>query len=550
MHHGSSRRGLILWLLVGGGFTAVAGMVGLILLIVIIAVVFLGGFGYWIQGLFTGAAPPMGTNTARTLEWLVAVDHADPSLPNALSLAVIAQASGGQVYGDRRYCVQGTQEQSSGIACHSAYGTAWHDLGAAYGLTGVNSKDVPFPNAGSGTSPHSVRWNLATGLGRLNHVLTTDPVLQTALPTFHRTTQAPPHWIFSHYATTIRQDMATYGGAQMAAWAIASWNKVTGVYQDPHGKPEWVLVAAGAPTGAPWTLEWKPPTIKYVQKTKHVSTTKRVKVKVKVHGKWTTKTKTVHGTKTVHYTVRQVIDHNLTGRAVEVPVGVFATLSNGTSHALTYSGVHPNIPVWPGGIVWGAQLDLHKITQITAVWPGFRETMRWPPVAGQAIGVIHLVNATQSIGHWWPDIQTASHDTGVPASLIAAIMVHESQGDPNAFNPLGPAFGLMQILSSTAVGLPGYNPATWTQPQENLILGAELLKANEVSTGGWHAAIAAYYGGLGTMEGDGYIPGMPWSTASGILNVVPAPQAGNTQTMTSYADQMIAESQLIAKHKK
>jgi hypothetical protein len=52
------------------------------------------------------------------------------------------------------------------------------------------------------------------------------------------------------------------------------------------------------------------------------------------------------------------------------------------------------------------------------------------------------------------------------------------------------------------------------------------------------------------MESDGYTPGMPWSEASGILNVVPDAYAGNTQTMTSYADQMVGESQIIAQHER
>jgi hypothetical protein len=517
----------------------------------------------------------MGTPTARSIEWLSAVERADPQLPAALGLAVIAQASGGEVYGDRYYCVQGTSEQSSGLPCQQAFGKSWKTLGESYGLMGLDSKDVVFPSASSANTPHTVAWNVATGLHRLAHTLAHDPLVQTALPTFHRSTQAPPHWIFHGYADTIRQDLATYGGPQMAIWAITTWNKVTGAYQDPHDAADWVIAVAAAPTGAPWDLEWKAPTVRVVTQTKHVPTTHTETVQVTVPGQTkiithnvsiddktitthtvvhtpahtVTETKTVHGTKTVTDTVREIVTHNLSGRALTMPIAVYATLASGRQVPLVASNApQASVPVWPGGVVWGAQIRLQTLRRITAVWPnGLTEVEPWPPEINEATGTIHLVNETQSIRGWWPDIEQASQATGTPASLIAAIMVHESSGQADAFNPSGPAYGLMQILPSTAAGLPGYNPATWTLPQENLTLGAELLAENEHDTGGWHAAIAAYYGGLGTMENDGYTPGMPWSEASVLLNVVPAAYAGNTQTMTSYADQMIAESALIAK---
>jgi hypothetical protein len=569
-----AKRRLTLWLLFGGG-GAVVGGIFLVIVVIAVAAVFLAGVGYWISGLFVGQPPPMGTPTARSLEWLSAVQRADPALPAALGLAVIAQASGGEVYGDRYYCVQSASEQSSGLPCGSAFGKGWKTLGESYGLMGLDEKDVALPKAGSADTPHTVAWNVPTGIHRLAQSLAQAGDLQAALPAFHRSTQAPPGWIFSHYRVTIRQDIQTYGGPQMAVWAIAKWGKLSGTYQDSSGAKDWVIAVAAAPTGPAWSLEWKPPTVKYIEHTKTVPTTKTVRVKVlvpsqtqivttnvSVNGKTitthhlvhtkahtVTKSRVVHGTKTVHYVVREVITHDLTGHALEQPLSIAVTLNNGQTTPLQFSAQpHSPVPVWPGGQIWGGQFDLNDIRTVTAVWPGLRETIPWPPASNQADGTIHLVNETQSIGGWWPDIEQASRQTGTPASLIAAIMVHESGGDAAAYNAEGPAYGLMQILPSTAQGLPGYQPATWTSPQENLILGAELLKENEQATGGWHAAVAAYYGGLGTMEAAGYTPGMPWSEASVLLNVVPAAYAGNTQTMTSYADQMMAESAIIAAH--
>lgn len=125
----------------------------------------------------------------------------------------------------------------------------------------------------------------------------------------------------------------------------------------------------------------------------------------------------------------------------------------------------------------------------------------------------------QALSEWWPDILAASNDTGVPADLIGAEMLQESGGNPDAYNPAGPTYGLMQIEPSTAEALPSY-PAyasDWeTNGAENLVLGAELLQANYAATGSsnWDLAIAAYYGGMFW-----YTPGMTWSEAETLPSI-------------------------------
>ncbi len=49
------------------------------------------------------------------------------------------------------------------------------------------------------------------------------------------------------------------------------------------------------------------------------------------------------------------------------------------------------------------------------------------------------------------------------------------------------------------------------------------------------------------MEKWGFRPGMPWSEAASLLNRIPAAGAQNTETMTAYADQMIAEMAVVAR---
>ena len=129
-------------------------------------------------------------------------------------------------------------------------------------------------------------------------------------------------------------------------------------------------------------------------------------------------------------------------------------------------------------------------------------------------------------------------------------MLNESGGNPSAGNPTG-AYGLMQLEPATAHGLPGYTPGARHNPLANLILGAELLDANYRQWHSWRLASAAYYGGSGRVQGAGVVPGMPWSQASGCLMVIPDPRAGNALTMTAYANNIEATSQVVAamKHK-
>lgn len=49
------------------------------------------------------------------------------------------------------------------------------------------------------------------------------------------------------------------------------------------------------------------------------------------------------------------------------------------------------------------------------------------------------------VRQWCDLIETASQDTGLPAGLIAAVVVQESGGDPDAYSSSG-AVGLMQVM--------------------------------------------------------------------------------------------------------
>lgn len=93
-----------------------------------------------------------------------------------------------------------------------------------------------------------------------------------------------------------------------------------------------------------------------------------------------------------------------------------------------------------------------------------RGTTRQAPVL-QAVWHRHPVR------HLVRDLDVAARVSGVPASLLAAVMMQESGGDPAARSPKG-AMGLMQLMPGTATTLGVRNP--WN-PRQNLLGGAEYL---------------------------------------------------------------------------
>ncbi|MDA8205189.1 MAG: transglycosylase SLT domain-containing protein [Thermaerobacter sp.] len=525
------------WYWVLGGGLATVGPVLLIIIVVFAGVALLAGIGAWVSSLFGPSPPAIATPMSRPTEWLSTISQsgAKYGVPNVIALAVVQQASDGEVYGDRYYCSNG---QSAGEQCstafpgHKATGgvhaqaavPAAKTLGLGLGLFGIGSQSGLIPQ---GQSPHSVSWNVGTGTQQLGKYLTATD-WQSGLTAFHQHVQTPAKWQSSgQYATQIKGLVQEYSsGPTLGAWALAGWSHKTGQFQDPGNAPEWVFAVGSAPTGLHGSHTWSPPTITRIQKSR------------------TAKPKTI------------IIRHLLSYTEVSGPLQVWGTLKSGTNVSFVESattGPGSKVPVWGGGQLWGAKVPLtgqSALKTITARWSnGAIMTMPWPETGGQqGVVVWHLLSNPQAIQKWWPDIQAAGRQTGAPAPLIGSIMIHESGGDATIVNPAGPAYGLMQILSTTAPGLAGYAPGWQTNGALNLLMGAQLLEQDYQQTGSvsWREAVCAYYGGLGSMEQLGYKPGMPWSQAAPLLNVIPGAGAGNVQTMTAYADQMHAEMATVA----
>lgn len=92
-------------------------------------------------------------------------------------------------------------------------------------------------------------------------------------------------------------------------------------------------------------------------------------------------------------------------------------------------------------------------------------------------------------------IRTYAWQLGIPEGLIAALIKHESNFDPQARGS-GGEYGLMQIFCSTArqMGFTG-NCEDLRKPGPNILYGSKYLAWQYARYGAWLDAIAAYNAG-------------------------------------------------------
>ena len=109
---------------------------------------------------------------------------------------------------------------------------------------------------------------------------------------------------------------------------------------------------------------------------------------------------------------------------------------------------------------------------------------------------------TGTLGAW---VQGVARRSGVPASLIDAVMAQESGGNPYARSSAG-ALGLMQLMPGTASWL-GVNPLN---PQANLAGGAAYLARLYSQFGNVKETLAAYNAGPGTVAKEIAAHGARW----------------------------------------
>jgi cell wall-associated NlpC family hydrolase len=98
-------------------------------------------------------------------------------------------------------------------------------------------------------------------------------------------------------------------------------------------------------------------------------------------------------------------------------------------------------------------------------------------------------------------IEQAAANNGIPASLLAALVSHESGFDPTAVSSAG-AEGIAQFMPGTAAGM-GINP---DDPTEAINAAAKLLGSYTTKFGSYADALAAYDAGSAAVERYGGIP--------------------------------------------
>ncbi len=104
-------------------------------------------------------------------------------------------------------------------------------------------------------------------------------------------------------------------------------------------------------------------------------------------------------------------------------------------------------------------------------------------------------------GQYVGTIEQAAANNGIPASLLAALLYHESRFEPTAVSSAG-AEGIAQFMPATAAGM-GIDP---DDPTEAINGAAKLLGSYTSQFGSYSDALAAYDAGSSAVERYGGIP--------------------------------------------
>jgi cell wall-associated NlpC family hydrolase len=119
---------------------------------------------------------------------------------------------------------------------------------------------------------------------------------------------------------------------------------------------------------------------------------------------------------------------------------------------------------------------------------------------GSSAGSTVMGNVTVP-GQYVSTIEEAAADNGIPASLLAALVSHESGFDPTAVSSAG-AEGIAQFMPGTAAGM-GVDP---DDPTEAINAAAKLLGSYTAQFGSYSDALAAYNAGASAVERYGGVP--------------------------------------------
>ena len=142
-----------------------------------------------------------------------------------------------------------------------------------------------------------------------------------------------------------------------------------------------------------------------------------------------------------------------------------------------------------------------SVVAIRRVLPTDSESTTSAPAAGAGAGGSTQIGNVAVPDQYVQTIEQAAASNGIPASLLSALLYHESRFEPAVVSSAG-AEGIAQFMPSTAAGM-GVNPLNPTQAING---AAQLLGSYTRQFGSYADALAAYDAGAGAVERYGGVP--------------------------------------------
>jgi cell wall-associated NlpC family hydrolase len=174
-------------------------------------------------------------------------------------------------------------------------------------------------------------------------------------------------------------------------------------------------------------------------------------------------------------------------------VGIY--IGNGEMIDAPHTGTAVQVQSVPASAVVGIRRVLPTGSDPLAATPGAAPASGPSSNGSTQIGNVAVPNQyVQTIEH-------AAASNGIPASLLSALLYHESRFEPSVVSPAG-AEGIAQFMPSTAAGM-GVNPL---DPTQSISGAAQLLGSYTRQFGSYSDALAAYDAGASAVERYGGVP--------------------------------------------
>jgi len=141
-----------------------------------------------------------------------------------------------------------------------------------------------------------------------------------------------------------------------------------------------------------------------------------------------------------------------------------------------------------------------QVVAIRQVLPAATPSGTTAPMSATTGGTTQMGNVAVPAAYA-ATIEQAAASNGIPASLLAGLLYHESRFEPNVVSSAG-AEGIAQFMPATAAGM-GIDP---TNPTQSIEGAAQLLGSYTRQFGSYGDALAAYDAGSSAVERYGGIP--------------------------------------------